>query len=152
MKKSMIKNIPKEIPPIGVTRFMDMHSGGGAKIYRDDVPQEYIYIEAPEKLGVTIFKELYDRNPDHVTCNCCGSDYSVCFDKDIVDATGYERGCDYDKLSDAYIEKPRFGQYISLEEYLKKPNVTFIPWSEAKMVLGIPDQSSYLYLKKENNK
>lgn len=122
---------------IGITSFMDMHSGGDAKIIRDGVDQDYIYIEAPEKLAVTIFRELYDREPDNVTCRCCGEDYSVSYSDNLIQATGFARGCDWD--GEAYTEKPRYGSYSTLEEYLKKPNITFIPWSEAKRVFGIPD-------------
>jgi hypothetical protein len=52
------------------TRFMDMHSGGDAKT--GDV-----FIEAPEAQARAIFTARFDRDPDHVTCTCCGRDYSV---------------------------------------------------------------------------
>lgn len=122
---------------IGITSFMDMHSGGDAKITRDGVDQDYIYIEAPQKLGVAIFKELYDRDPDNVTCRCCGEDYSVSYNDNLTQATGYARGCEWS--DEGYIEKARYSDYKTIDEYLKSPQITFIPWSEAKKALGIPD-------------
>jgi hypothetical protein len=124
---------------MGITRFMDMHSGGDAKIERDGYDQNFIYIESPtEKLGIAIFEKLYDRDPDNITCECCGQDYSVGFEEDIIRATAYERGCDWDESGKNYIEKARYSDYQSLEEYLKNPHITFIPWDKAKKALGIP--------------
>lgn len=123
---------------LGITRFMDMHSGGRAKIRRNGIDQDCIYIEAPEKLGVAIFKEMYDREPDNITCQCCGSDYSVSFSDDLAQATGYDRGCDWDDEKHGYIEKARFSNYQTLEQYLNKPSVTFVSWDEAKKIFGIP--------------
>lgn len=125
---------------IGVARFMDMHSGGRAKIQKNGIDQNYVYIQAPEKLAVIIFKEMYDRDPENVTCQCCGEDYSVSYADSLSTVTGYERGCDWDYETKAYTEKPRFSDYTELEDYLKKDSVTFVPWSEAKKFLGIPEE------------
>lgn len=54
------------------TQFWDMNSGGGKKL-----KWSYIYIEAPKEQAITIFKEMFRRNPYNVTCECCGSDYCV---------------------------------------------------------------------------
>lgn len=54
------------------TVFCDMSSGGGQKL-----EWRKIFIEAPEKEARNIFYNRFDRYPDHVTCDCCGSDYSV---------------------------------------------------------------------------
>ena len=54
------------------TRFMDMHSGGGAKL-----DYENILIHAPERRAREIFEEYFERDSNNVTCECCGEDYSV---------------------------------------------------------------------------
>lgn len=54
------------------TRFFDMHSGGGQKL---DWP--LIIIEAGEEAAVAEFERRFGRDPHNVTCDCCGSDYSV---------------------------------------------------------------------------
>ena len=73
------------------TRFMDMHSGGGAK----EAPYEYIYIEAPESEAKTIFYNRFGHNPERVSCACCGEDYSISEEESLEQATAFERGCDY---------------------------------------------------------
>lgn len=72
------------------TQFMDMHSGGKTKVE----PYEYIYIEAPEKEAKVIFYNRFGRNPERVTCTCCGDDYSIDEGEDLAWMTGYHRGCD----------------------------------------------------------
>lgn len=54
------------------TRFMDMHSGGGQK-----EKYEEIYIEAPEEEAFCVFYNRFGHSPYHVTCSCCGEDYST---------------------------------------------------------------------------
>lgn len=54
------------------TKFMDMHSGGGTK---EDF--EYLFIEAPIEEAKIIFYNRFGHNPEHITCTCCGSDYSI---------------------------------------------------------------------------
>jgi hypothetical protein len=53
--------------------FMDSHSGGGKKFDHND-----IYVEACCELSAKArFKEIYNHDPDNVTCQCCGRDFSV---------------------------------------------------------------------------
>lgn len=54
------------------TKFYDLHSGGGQKLDYSE-----FYIEADEPTARAIFEERFGRDPDNVTCSCCGSDYSV---------------------------------------------------------------------------
>ena len=70
------------------TQFMDMHSGGGQKL-----DWSYIYIEAPEKEARAIFYNRFGRNPERVTCTCCGDDYSITESETLQEASAYERGC-----------------------------------------------------------
>jgi len=54
--------------------FFDMHSGGKAKL----PPYEEIYIEAAsQEKAEIIFYNRFNRNPNNITCRCCGEDYSV---------------------------------------------------------------------------
>ena len=54
-------------------QFFDMHSGGECKL-----GAENIYIEADsEDTAIEVFEAVFYRDPHHVTCNCCGQDYSV---------------------------------------------------------------------------
>lgn len=52
------------------TQFYDMHSGGKRK-----TDYELYLIEASTNLAIMYFKELTGRDPDNVTCSCCGKDY-----------------------------------------------------------------------------
>lgn len=54
------------------TEFFDMSSGGGGKTSYSE-----IFIEAPEDEARRVFENRFKRNPDHVTCNCCGPDFAV---------------------------------------------------------------------------
>jgi hypothetical protein len=90
-----------------VTRFMDMHSGGRLK-----TPFTHIYVDAPLKKSLDIFKETFKRDPDNVTCKCCGEDFVYEEHPSLEEATAYDRDCrwtgkKYD-LKDAT---------LSLEEY-----------------------------------
>lgn len=69
------------------THFMDMHSGGGRKL-----AWEHIWIEAPKNEAKAIFYNRFGRNPERVTCTCCGEDYSVSEAETLEHATAYERG------------------------------------------------------------
>ena len=55
------------------TMFWDMHSGGTTKL-----AHELIFIEQEEEEAVATFKKLFNRDPHHITCRCCGPDYQVC--------------------------------------------------------------------------
>lgn len=67
---------------------MDMHSGGRTKIRGVD----YVYIEAPQSEAELLFAKLTKRDPNHVTCDCCGEDYSVSEHATLEEASSYERG------------------------------------------------------------
>jgi hypothetical protein len=101
---------------MGYTQFMDMHSGGGLKLQ-----WQYIYIESDsQEQGITIFENMFGRDPSNVTCYCCGKDYSVTFSEDIAQATAYERGCGYDNTARAWLEQPDsspYRHYQTVAEY-----------------------------------
>jgi len=70
------------------TQFMDMHSGGDQKL-----AWAYIFIEAPKEEAKVIFYNRFGRNPQCVTCTCCGEDYSISEAPTLEQATAYHRGC-----------------------------------------------------------
>lgn len=139
------------------TKFMDMHSGGRTKIE----PYEYIYIEAPQKEAEIIFYNRFGRNPNRVTCTCCGKDYSIDEDKSLEQSTGFNRGCatgyfrpdgtecdeeeagwvsgkgyreDY---TTRYVERGggkwnSYRGYKTLDEYMKEPYILVIRADEIK--------------------
>jgi hypothetical protein len=100
------------------TQFWDMHSGGGQK-----EAWSQIYIQAPESEAISIFYSRFGHNPHRVTCTCCGDDYSISESKSLSQATGFHRGCGYDKKG-KYVEEPdtsKWGtkEYQSMKEFLK---------------------------------
>lgn len=137
---------------------MDMHSGGGCK----EEPYEYIYIEASEDEAVIIFFNRFGHNPNRVSCTCCGEDYSIRSHDDLLQLTGFDRGCrsletprDENGLylnddpvikKHLYLEKDesppenyeidsRFSalrEYQTLDDYKKCDGILFVPASEIK--------------------
>ena len=113
------------------TRFVDMHSGGGAK-----EKFEYLYLEAPQEEAEVIFYNRFGHSPNRVSCTCCGEDYSVSEKEDLAQLTGYDRNCEYE--GDRYVETPRtkynYGdkKVTPLEEYLKQKDVAVIRKEEIK--------------------
>lgn len=100
------------------TRFHDMHSGGGQKL-----DWGMIYIQAPQEEAERVFYARFKRNPNKVTCTCCGPDYSIDESSDLYQATGFERGCGW--ADDKYTEtsgdsKYALNEYITLDEYVAK--------------------------------
>jgi hypothetical protein len=138
------------------TLFWDMHSGGGTKVE----PFEKIYIEAPESEAKIIFYNRFGRNPDRVTCTCCGGDYSTDESDTLEQASGFHRGCAYgyfnkdgEECSDkeawvvgkglnegyrsGYVERPctkySFNrEYLTVDEYKNKKDVLIIYANEIK--------------------
>lgn len=54
------------------TYFYDLHSGGFQKL-----AYQLIVIEASKPRAMRLFRRWFGRNPENVTCSCCGEDYSV---------------------------------------------------------------------------
>ena len=70
------------------TQFWDMHSGGGLKL-----KWQFIYIEAPIEEAKVIFYNRFKRNPERVSCTCCGDDYSISENAYLAQLTGFHRNC-----------------------------------------------------------
>lgn len=106
--------------------FNDMHSGGGRKL-----AWEHIFVQARnEDAAVNKFKRLFDRDPHHVTCSCCGPDYSISDDDTLENATAYHRGCKWvpeaGLVAGHYVEEPRGGDYgphRTVADFLALPSV-----------------------------
>ena len=73
------------------TLFWDMHSGGRTKVD----PYDKIYIEAPLKEAMAVFYSKFGRDPLHITCSCCGEDYSVDEYQSLERASAYLRNCQW---------------------------------------------------------
>jgi hypothetical protein len=99
-----------------VTRFMDMHSGGHLK-----TPYTHIYIDEPLGEAVKTFKNLFKRDPDNITCKCCGEDFVYEQYDSLEEATAYDRKCDW--VDGKYNENGK----MSVEDYFSGENkVIFI--------------------------
>lgn len=102
-----------------VTRFMDMHSGGKLK-----TPFTHIYIDAPLDEALNIFKDTFERDPNNVTCKCCGEDFVYEEYSSLEEATAYDRKAGWDDIKQRYSDKTA---KISIEEYFSGKNkVIFI--------------------------
>jgi hypothetical protein len=94
-----------------VTRFMDMHSGGHLK-----TPYTHIYIDEPLGEAIRTFKELFKRDPENVTCKCCGEDFIYEQYDSLEEATAYDRKCDW--VDGKYNENGK----MTVEEYFSGNN------------------------------
>lgn len=100
-----------------VTRFMDMHSGGHLK-----TPYTHIYIDEPLGEAVKTFKEIFKRDPDNVTCTCCGEDFVYEEYDSLEEATAYDRGAEWNDHGYDYKTAK-----MSIEDYFSGKNkVIFI--------------------------
>jgi|LakMenE18May11ns_1017448.scaffolds.fasta_scaffold9958664_16 hypothetical protein len=102
-----------------VTRFMDMHSGGKLK-----TPFTHIYVDAPLDKALEIFKDTFKRDPDNITCKCCGEDFVYEEYNSLEEATAYDCKAEWNDT------KQRFDYdtaKISIEKYFSGNNkVLFI--------------------------
>lgn len=108
---------------------MDMNTDGRVK----EEPYQYIYIQAPEKEAKIIFYNRFGHNPEHVTCKCCGKDYSISESNTLAQASAHERGCKYE--GDEYVEQTSdewWRKYMTVEEYSKQEDVLIIPADQIK--------------------
>jgi hypothetical protein len=54
------------------TQFSDMSSGGRSKLEWSS-----IFIELAEGDAIEYFKSTFNRDPNNITCECCGEDYAI---------------------------------------------------------------------------
>lgn len=106
------------------TKFWDMYSGGGAK-----EKWSQIYIEAPEDEARVIFYNMFDHNPDRVTCTCCGPDYSVSEEPTLEEITAYDRECKWNRDTQKFEDTPGC---LTVSEYEQMDDVRIIRSAEIK--------------------
>jgi hypothetical protein len=64
-----------------------MCSGGSQKL-----DFAFLYVEAPIEQAKAVFYNRFGRNPDRVTCTCCGADYSIDDDNEsLEEASQFDR-------------------------------------------------------------
>lgn len=98
------------------THFWDMHSGGDQKL-----DWAHIFIEAPEAEAMQIFKDRFGRDPYNVTCDCCGSDYSVSENQSLEAVTKFHRRGEF---NGKVFRKTSCGEeLLTVEEYVQNPDV-----------------------------
>lgn len=117
------------------THFWDMHSGG-----RQKLDWAHIYIQAPEEEAKLIFYNLFGRNPERITCSCCGEDYAI--DSEDGDyaleyITAFHRGAkitETDDLEEPILDipqRPSFGyRYQTLLDFMISDEAKFINQEE----------------------
>lgn len=125
------------------THFWDMHSGGEQKL---DWP--HIFIEAPEYEATRAFYALFERNPNRVTCTCCGPDYLIGESATLEQATGFQRGCAYEGGN--YVERrsgDSWHEYQTLDKFAARPDVKIVRAAEVKMLgdLEDPPEGEYVW-------
>ena len=108
------------------TQFHDMHSGGGLK-----TKWAHVFVESDsEAEAIDIFRERIGRDPDHVTCSCCGEDYSVSTEDTLEQATAYERNCAWDGAKHRWVERGdparAWAKYVPIEEYEKREDILIL--------------------------
>jgi hypothetical protein len=97
-----------------VTRFMDMHSGGKLK-----TSFTHIYINEPLKEALNTFEKIFQRNPNNVTCKCCGEDFVYEEYPSLEEATAYDRKAEWDDIKRGYNYSTA---KITIEEYFSGNN------------------------------
>ena len=108
-------------------QFHDMHSGGGQKL-----EWAQIFIEAAsEDEGKIIFYNKFGRNPERVTCTCCGEDYSISTNESLAQITAFNRGCKYIKGS-----SDKRGYYIENDEAVPEGADLNVPWHKKYLTLA----------------
>jgi len=116
------------------TKFDDCHSGGGLK-----EKYEYIFIEAAsEPIAIEKFKHLFQRDPHHTTCTCCGPDYWIESADTLLELTGYMRGCK--SIGELYLDEPaepdpqapefhKYHEYQTPEQFAARSDVLIVSMS-----------------------
>lgn len=109
------------------TRFFDMCSGGNQKL-----AWSVIYVNLPENEAIEWFENRFNRNPNNVTCNCCGEDYSISSADTLENLTQFQRNQKFREMvvknnpNIDYETYRKITEEISLEEYLSLDDVLYI--------------------------
>ena len=105
------------------TEFWDMHSGGEQKLNH----AKYFIEGESEEANIDKFKRLFHRDPYNVTCDCCGSDYSVSSSETLEKATAYHRGAKWDTIKKEHVggkplesDEGSFGSWSGTYKVIRK--------------------------------
>ncbi len=107
-------------------QFSDVRTAGYLKTKFKD-----IYIKAnSESDAIKIFEDKFNISPYDSACDCCGYDFWISEDDSLEELTANDRNCDYDYELKKHIERQSkqsyHGEYLTLDEYLKKEDVCII--------------------------
>lgn len=89
------------------TVFNDMHGGGHLKVES----YERIYINTARDPAMAVFRDRFGQDPEKITCQCCGQDYSIREYDSLEAATKYHRSRGpladqtIDTTTDEYVER-----------------------------------------------
>jgi hypothetical protein len=109
------------------TRFWDMHSGGNQKL-----AWSMVLVNLPKDEAIEWFENRFNRNPENVTCNCCGEDYSISSAETLEELTKFHRNEEFKwrvVKDNPHIDYDIYRQItdeISLDEYLTLDNVLYV--------------------------
>lgn len=68
-------------------RFFDSASGGSTKI----PPYKIIFLQAKSlEFAIDKFQKMFERDPCHVTCDCCGVDYHISESETLLEEIDYD--------------------------------------------------------------
>lgn len=145
-----------------VVRLDDGSFIDGNRMTDEGQPINHVFIEAAEQEAKTIFYNRFGHNPERVSCGCCGGDYSISEGADLAQLTAYHRHCAWQSVEgeqggghyveaqseslrqyvagaeddaawQAYLDsRGNAAKYRTLEEYMKDPEVLFIPATHIK--------------------
>jgi hypothetical protein len=90
---------------------------------------ELIIVQASQEEAIPLFMKITNVDPKKVTCKCCGQHFSIREYDSVFQATGFLRGCKFDKKLGSYVEEEddfSITRLTSMEEFLEKEEVLII--------------------------
>lgn len=111
-----------------IVKYFDMSSGGFEK-----TDFKTIFIEADNTVeSDRIFTENFNRDPNNISCTCCGHDYAVSEYPSLANATAVDRMCQMSEDWQSFEEKPSTDEdaeyYSKCKCYMTLPN--YLNWSD----------------------
>jgi hypothetical protein len=105
------------------TQFWDMSTGG-----KEKSPHKLIYIRGDRKEATQTFIERFGRDPEHMTCRCCGVDYSITTEPALWLATAWWRGYNVRDLPGGKLHQlvPNTHQPKTLDQFRQNPEILIL--------------------------